>query len=84
MKQKDITLFAIVAIISAVFSVLISGVVIPSSEKNQQAEVVDLISSEFIVPEKDSKYFNDKSNNPTKLIQIGDNTNTTPFNGSAN
>ncbi len=84
MKQKDIALFAVVAIISGVLSVVISGVLItPKQDKLQQAETVDPISAEFNTPASDSKYFNKNSINPTKLIQIGDNANNVPFNGTA-
>ncbi len=83
MKQKDIALFVVVAIVSAVTSVLLSGLLItPKKDKVQKAEVVDPISAEFNTPPADSKYFNKNSVNPTKLIQIGDNSNNVPFNGS--
>ena len=85
MKQKDIGLFAVVGIISAVVSVLMSNLLItPKKEKAQQVEVVSKISATFTVPAQDDKYFNNKANNPTKLIQIGDNANNTPFNKTSN
>ncbi len=81
MKQKDIALFVVVGIVSAVFSVVLSNFFIaPDSNKQQQAEVVDPISAEFSVPATDNKYFNKDAINPTKLIQIGDNPNNVPFN----
>jgi hypothetical protein len=84
MKQKDIALFVVVAIVSGVLSVLLSGILItPKKDKVQKAEIVDPISAEFNTPPQDSKYFNKDSVNPTKLIQIGDNTNQVPFNGSS-
>jgi hypothetical protein len=84
MKQKDIGLFVAVGLVSAIFSVIISNLLItPSKTKKQQAEVVKAISSDFTVPTSDSKYFNKDSVNPTKLIQIGDNTNQSPFNGTS-
>lgn len=85
MKQKDIALFLVIGIVSTVFSILISNALIaPSKNRQQQAEVVDPISADFNVPAADNKYFNKDAINPTKLIQIGDNTNKTPFNGTAN
>lgn len=82
MKQKDIALFLVIGIVSAIFSVIASNILItPAQVKKQQAEKVDKISSQFAVPESDSKYFNKDSVNPTKLIQIGDNTNDAPFSG---
>lgn len=84
MKQKDIALFMAVGMVSAVFSVVISNFLItPSKIKKQQAEEVTAISSEFSVPSSDSKYFNKDSVNPTKLIQIGEGTNASPFNGTS-
>lgn len=85
MKQKDIALFIVVGAVSAVVSVLMSNLLItPSNIKKQQAEKVDSISAEFSVPTTDNKYFNKDSINPTKLIEIGGDPNTTPFNGGAN
>lgn len=86
MKQKDIALYAVVAIVSAVVSVLASNLLItPAGNKQQQAEVVEPITADFSVPASDNKYFNKDAINPTKLIQIGDNPgNGTPFNGSGN
>ena len=83
MKQKDIALFGVVAIVSAVFSVILSGVLItPPKDKNQKAEVVSLITNDFPNPGPNDKFFNKSSINPTKQIQISDNTNTKPFNGA--
>lgn len=81
MKQKDIALIAVVVIISAVISVLVSNVVFaPPKNRQQKVEVVQPISADFPVP--DSHYFNSQSIDPTKLITIGDNTNPDPFSAS--
>jgi hypothetical protein len=78
MKQKDIALIAILSIISGVAAFLMSQMFFASTDdKQQKAEVVDVISSEFADPPK--QYFNDTSINPTTVIQIGDNNNTNPF-----
>lgn len=84
MKQKDVTLFLLIGIISAIISFVISGAVIsPAKNRSQQVEVVDPITADFSVPASDNKYFNKDAINPTKLIQIGDGTpNATPFNGT--
>jgi hypothetical protein len=47
------------------------------ADRQQQAEKVDVISSDFPLP--NSKYFNTTSVDPTQLIQIGDSTNPNPF-----
>lgn len=85
MKQKDIALFVVIGIVSAVVSVLLSNFIFtPSEQKKQQAEVVDKISADFTVPANDSAYFNKDSINPTKLIQIGNNPDEVPFKESGN
>ena len=85
MKQKDIALYIVIGIVSTVISVFLSKmIIVPEKNKTQEVEVVDAISSDFTTPASDSKYFNKDSVNPTKLIQIGDNDNSTPFNGSSN
>ena len=78
MKQKDIALVTVIAIISAVISILLSNMLI-SAPKNRQmkATVVGQISNEF--SGEDKKYFNKDSINPTKLIKVGNDNNTTPF-----
>ena len=84
MKQKDIALFGVVAIVSAVFSILLSSILItPPKDKNQKAEVITVISKDFPTPGPNDKFFNKNSINPTKQIQIGDNPNNDkPFNGA--
>ncbi len=81
MKQKDMLLIVVVAIVAGVFSLLLSNVLI-SSPKNrkEKVEIVEAITSDFQEPDK--KYFNANSIDPTKLIQIGDSTNPQPFNGT--
>lgn len=80
MKQKDIALFAVVGIFSAIISVLLSNFLItPASNKQQKAEIVEAITSDFPTPASDSPYFNKDSINPTQLIQIGDSPNDKPF-----
>jgi hypothetical protein len=81
MKQKDIALIVVVGVISAIASLFLSNALITSPKSRQQkVEVVTPISSSFNTPDK--KYFNSESIDPTKLIQIGDNTNTDPFKSS--
>jgi hypothetical protein len=83
MKQKDVMLFAVVGIISAVVSVILSGILItPPKDKNQKAEVVSSFSNDFKTPAPNDKFFNKNSINPTKQIQIGENPNDKPFNGT--
>jgi hypothetical protein len=80
MKQKDLGLIAVTAIISAVFALILSSKLITSPKNRQQTvEKVTPISADFTTP--DEKYFNTNSIDPTQLITIGNNTNPQPFNG---
>jgi hypothetical protein len=80
MKQKDIALIAVVVVISAVLSLVVSHFVFSKPAARQQtAEVVDIITSDFPTPS--TKYFNSNSIDPTQLIQIGNNANPDPFKG---
>jgi len=79
MKQKDIALISVIAIISAVMSVLISSkIIVPPKNREQKVEVVGAISTEF--PDLDSKYFNSSAIDPSQRITIGTNSNPQPFN----
>lgn len=81
MKQKDITLIVVAVFVSAVFSLVISNLLLsPSGDQKQQVEVVDPITADF--SDLDARYFNSKSIDPTETIQIGDNANPQPFNSS--
>ncbi len=80
MKQKDIAVIIAVALLSAIVSVLLSTKLLISPAKRQQsAEVVDKISTEFTLP--DERFFNEQSINPTRKSQL-DQTNENPFNGA--
>lgn len=78
MKQKDITLIIVVAFISAVVSFIVSTkIFVTPANRHQQVPVVDAIDDAFTKPS--SKYFNDKSINPTQQVQISNNANQNPF-----
>jgi hypothetical protein len=80
MKQKDLALILVIIIVSGMISFFAGRLLFAAPEDRQvKAEVVDAITSDFSQPS--SKYFNERSINPTKLISIGDNSNVTPFNG---
>lgn len=83
MKQKDIALIIVVVFISGFLSYFISSyLIVPSSERRAQVEVVEPIVADFSEPSK--QYFNDKSINPTQTIEIGENDNKTPFESDSN
>jgi hypothetical protein len=78
MKQKDIAMVVFIAGIAAIASFFISKAVFASAgNRAQKAEVVDVITTDFVKPS--TKYFNSNSIDPTQLIQIGDSSNTNPF-----
>ncbi|HYH75787.1 MAG TPA: hypothetical protein VD735_07575 [Candidatus Saccharimonadales bacterium] len=78
MKQKDIALIAVIAIVSGVISFIVSGMIFAKpADREQKAEKVDVITSDFSPPS--NKYFNAQSVDPTQLIEIGDNNNPNPF-----
>lgn len=78
MKQKDITVILMTAVISGVFSFILSNALFASPKNRQEkVEVVQAIEPNF--PQPDKKYFNENSFDPTQLITIGDNNNNAPF-----
>lgn len=78
MKRKDLALILVIVVISASISFLISKKIFNSPTKRQQkAEIVQVISSDLTLPDK--QFFNENSVNPTKLITIGQSPNTEPF-----
>lgn len=82
MKQKDLILIVIIIAVSTIVSFVLSGMLIsPPSSRQQDVEKVEAITTEFPLPDK--RFFNKDSNNPTKLIQIGDSTKPVPFNGQS-
>jgi hypothetical protein len=79
MKRKDLALILVIVFISAIVSLLVSNRIFTSpTNRQQKVEVVRPITSAFPAP--DGHYFNAGANDPTKLITIGQNSNTDPFN----
>ena len=81
MKKKHISTIIVVAIFSAVFSLILSGMLFSAPEdRSQRVEVVEPITTDFERPA--SEYFNETSVNPAQKIQIGQDPNSNPFEGS--
>lgn len=87
MKQKDWLLIAVIVVISATFSLIVSNKIF-SSPKNHRltAPVVEKISSKFTNPQTDDRlkrFYKSDANpdplNPTELIQIKPNDTGNPF-----
>lgn len=81
MKQKDVAMIIVIAAVSAIISLVVSKFLFATPVKQHtQVEIVPAITATFPTP--DSRYFNTNSIDPTQLIQIGNNNNTNPFNGT--
>ncbi len=81
MKQKDILLIVVVAIVAAVSSYLIATQIFVSKESRQQkVEVVDEIKP--TMESVDKRFFNSDSINPARDSDLSS-TNPVPFNGTS-
>lgn len=79
MKQKDIVLIVVIAIVAGVISLVVSSLIfVTPANRHQNVEVVQPISTNF--PALDSKYFNPSAIDPSQTIKIGTSTNPAPFN----
>ena len=79
MKQKDFALVFVMIFVGAVVALVVSRWLFATPQNREQsAEVVDVIGSEFTEPS--SRYFKANSINPTQQIQIGGSSNPNPFN----
>ena len=78
MKQKDLALIIVLAVISAIVSYFVSGMFITKpTDLKADVKVVDPISAD--IPEVDTRYFNSDSIDPTEVIKIGGQENQQPF-----
>lgn len=80
MKSKDFGIIAVVVLASTIISYFMGQLIFRPNERKAQVEAVELLSTEFNT-QLDKKYFNPESINPTKLIEIGANSNVNPFPG---
>ena len=79
MKQQDIALIIVIAVISASVSLVVSTrIFVTPANREQKVEVVDPITTTFNLPSQ--KYFNSKSIDPTLNTTVGGN-NQNPFSG---
>jgi len=79
-KQKDLALIIVIAVVSGVVSFFVSNkIFVTPANRQQQVDVVDKINPSFQTPS--TKYFNSSSIDPTQESQIGNNDNQNPFNG---
>lgn len=80
MKRNDKMVLIVVVIVSAVFSLILSKILIsPPKNRETKVEVMDKITSDFNnTPDK--QYFNSSAVDPTTTITIGESNSPTPFN----
>ncbi len=80
MKTKDWLTVAAIVVVSTMFSFFICNWLIGGKNiAHQKVEVVSPITDKFPLPSQ--AYFNANSVNPTQLVVIGSDSNTSPFNG---
>ncbi len=78
MKLKDFQVVFLVAVVSLVASVLLSGVLFSTDEdRSQKVETAEPITTDFDAP--DDAYFNSASFNPAKEVPVGQDPNSNPF-----
>lgn len=86
MQRREALTLVVVAIVSGLISLVIAGSLFGSSiKRGAKVPVVQPITTGFPDTKNDPNYkffLNDKALDPTQPIQIGNNNNNTPFNGS--
>jgi hypothetical protein len=87
MKQKDTTLLITIAIITAIFSFVLSSVIfkVPVN-RSTKIPIAGSINTSFPDIKHDSSYnsiFNANSLDPAVPLQVDSNPNTQPFNNSS-
>mgnify|MGYP000041116160 CR=1 FL=1 len=84
MRQKDLMLIIVAAVVTGVISLFVSNAVFaPPKNRKEKVPVVEKISADFPDVNNNSQYqsfFNVNALNPTQLIKIGDSNNEKPFN----
>ena len=81
MKQKDITLIIFIAGVSTAIAFAVSNFLFATPQNRQQkVSIVVELSSQFTVP--NSQFFNAHSIDPAQIIDVQNNNNPNPFNGS--
>lgn len=78
MKQKDYLTVLAAVIFSIIVSMIVANVLFSFKAKPQSVPVVESISANFPTPS--NSIFNSNALDPTKLITIGNNSNTLQFN----
>lgn len=78
MKKKDIVTIVLIGVFAGIISLFTTqALFVSNKDKRISVEVVDPISAQFNEPDK--RIFTQNAVNPTQLIRISENSNTTPF-----
>lgn len=87
MNRKNLSILIAVAVITALLSFILSGVIFGNSQTNPiKVPVVTKIDSSFPDAKNDTNYnyfFNGNAIDPTQIIQIGPSGNQQPFQGAS-
>lgn len=85
MKQKDLRVLILAAVVTAIFSFIIAGLLFGSpAAHSSQVPVVQTLNSSFPDVKNDPDYnafLNSNALDPTQPVHIGSNNNTAPFGG---
>lgn len=85
MKRKDLIIIVVVAIVTGLFSLIISGIFFNPPKKDSKVPVVDSLSTSLPDIKNDPNYnsfLNEQALDPARPVQIGPAGNTVPFNSS--
>jgi hypothetical protein len=83
MKSKDTVILGLIAIVAAIFSLLIAGKIFKSNS-HHGLTAPQIVKIDSILPDTKNDpayntFFNQNALNPTQLIQIGNNQNQSTF-----
>lgn len=86
MKQKDIAALALIALITAIFAFVLSGLIFKTPlSRSSTVPTADGISTTFPDIQNDPSYntiFNGNALDPAQPVQVGSTQNSQPFNGT--
>ena len=82
MNRKNLPMIITVAVISAIFSLIIAGLVFRATPRDTQVPQVQAVTASFPDVKNDANYssfLNPGALDPTQPVQIGGSQNTNPF-----
>lgn len=82
MNRKDLPMIVTVAVISAVFSIIVAALLFHSTPRSTKVPQVEAVKASFPDVKNDANYtnfLNPGALDPTQTVQIGGSQNTNPF-----